>query len=70
MLIARTPKIVIADAAWVRLTRLEHSNPNASEPERGDDQHEVAVEHIVGRDPTEHEDDAVSGIEAAIRSQT
>ena len=32
MVMARTPKIVIAVAAVVRLTRLEHSSPNAPSP--------------------------------------
>ena len=29
---ARTPKIVIAVAAWVRLTRLEQNSPNEPSP--------------------------------------
>ena len=32
MVTARTPKIVIAVAAVVRLTRLEHSSPNEPSP--------------------------------------
>ena len=56
MVIARTPKIVIAVAAVVRLTRLEQSSPNEPRPSAVDDQHDVAADDVLGADAAEDED--------------
>ena len=54
---ASTPKIVMAVAAVVRLTRLEQSSPNEPEAEGGRDQDDVAAQDVLRPDPAVDEDD-------------